>query len=95
MAWPVEGLRAIRVAECVSAAKRRQDSYEGFGCSNHEILEQVSFQVTLLQVEDLQRVAIGAVLSLMASNSGLSLAPSSRPACGMLTIDTGFRRFSI
>ena len=50
--------------------------------------KKVSFQVTLLQVDDLQWVAIAAILSLMASNSGLSLAPSSRPACGMLTTDT-------
>jgi hypothetical protein len=28
------------------------------------------------------------VLALIASNSGLSLVPSSRPACGVLTIDT-------
>ena len=49
---------------------------------------QVSFQVTLLQVADLQWVATGAVLGLIASNSGLSLAPSNRPACGVLTIDT-------
>ena len=31
------------------------------------------FQVTLLQVTDLQRDSTGAVLGLMASNSGLSL----------------------
>jgi hypothetical protein len=49
------------------------------------------FQVTLLQVADLQWVATGAVLALIASNSGLSLAPSSRPACGVLTIDTTAR----
>ena len=48
------------------------------------------FQVTLLQVEDLQWDAKGAVLST-ALNSGSSLAPSSRPACGMLTIDTSTR----
>src|SRR5208282_1876080 len=47
-----------------------------------------SFQVTLLQVADLQWVPTGAVLGLIASNSGLSLAPSSRTACGLVTIDT-------
>ena len=55
----------------------------------------MSFQVTLLQVADLQWDAAGPVLGLMAWNSGLSLAPSSRPACGVLTIDTGFRRLSV
>ena len=55
-------------------------------------LRQVSpFQVTLLQVAELQWVATGAVLGLIASNSGLSLAPYSRPACGVLTIDTRAR----
>ena len=44
--------------------------------------------MTFLQVADFQWVATGAVLGLIASNSGLSLAPSSRPACGVLTIDT-------
>jgi hypothetical protein len=46
------------------------------------------FQVTLLQVADLQWLAIGAVLGVIASDYGLSLPPSSRPACGVLTIDT-------
>jgi hypothetical protein len=32
-------------------------------------------------------VATDVVLGLRASNSGLSLAPSSRPACGVLTLD--------
>ena len=41
-----------------------------------------SFQVTLLQVADLQWDATSAVLGLMTSNSGLSLAPSRRPAGG-------------
>ena len=46
------------------------------------------FQVTLLQVADLQWDATGAVLGPLASKSALALAPSSRPACGVLTIDT-------
>ena len=45
------------------------------------------FQVTLLQVENLQWDATGTVSGLMPSKSALSLATSSRPACGMLTID--------
>ena len=45
------------------------------------------FQVTLLQVAYLQWVATDAILGLVASNSGLSLPPSSRPAGGVLTID--------
>jgi hypothetical protein len=45
-------------------------------------------QVTLLQFKDLQWDATAAVLGLIASNFGLSLAPSRRPACGLLTIDT-------
>ena len=54
-----------------------------------------SFQVTLLQVADLQWDATGAVLGLMALNSGLSLAPSSRPAYGVLTIDTWVKTGSV
>jgi hypothetical protein len=44
--------------------------------------------VTLPQVAELQWVSTDAVPSLVASNSGLSLPPSSRPACGVLTFDT-------
>ena len=46
------------------------------------------FQVTHLQVPDLQWDATGTVFGLMPSKSALSLAPSSHPACGVLTIDT-------
>ena len=64
------------------------DSVHLYRVNGRRKVEQVCFQVTLLQVTDLQWDATGAVLGLMASNSGLSLAPSSRPACGVLTIDT-------
>ena len=50
------------------------------------------FQVTHLQVMDSQWLAIGAFLGVIASNYGLSLPPSSRPACGVLTIDTKWER---
>ena len=46
------------------------------------------FQVTHLQVADLQWDATGTVFGLMPSKSALSLAPYSRPACGVLTIYT-------
>ncbi len=46
------------------------------------------FQVTHLQVADLQWDATGTVFGLMPSKSALSLAPYSRPACGVITIYT-------